>query len=190
MGTRPTSSGYLAHMFFFCNWYRTSRQNFQKSKNNLRKGSTWFNKVIVCAGLSSDLIIEQVLMRNKWWAHTWQGMTEQQDMLWLLSMSACAEVNQAMDNGLTGLTTNWGAEQRYNQHEASLWLEVLSSRERNPFSNDPSLQNISNGEYALSNVNVHTAQSVDNFILWMDWHLLGTPSSGRIKLSLLAWRLM
>ena len=51
------------------------------------------------AGLSSDLIIEQVLMRRMKTSGgltRGRGMTEQQRLIWLLSMPACAEVNKSM----------------------------------------------------------------------------------------------
>ena len=51
------------------------------------------------AGLSTDLVIEQVLMRSVKTSRgltRGRGMTEQQRTTWLLSMLACAEVNRAM----------------------------------------------------------------------------------------------
>ena len=48
------------------------------------------------AGLSSDLVIEQVLMRSlktSGGLTRGRGMTENQHLLWLLSEPACAEVN-------------------------------------------------------------------------------------------------
>ena len=51
-------------------------------------------------GLSSDLIIEQVMMRSLKAAVGYitrgRGMTEHQRLVWLLSTPACAEINQAM----------------------------------------------------------------------------------------------
>ena len=61
------------------------------------------------AGLSTDLVIEQVLMRS---LKTSGGLTrgrgfrEQQRLIWLLSMLACAETNRAMQE-LTGVKSNW-----------------------------------------------------------------------------------
>ena len=48
------------------------------------------------AGLSSDLVIEQVLMRSlktSGGLTRGRGMTENQRLLWLLSRPACAEIN-------------------------------------------------------------------------------------------------
>ena len=66
------------------------------------------------AGLSLDLIIEQVLMRS---LKTSGGltrrrrMTEQQHLTLLLSKPACADVNCAMQ-GLTGVSYNTGEENK------------------------------------------------------------------------------
>ena len=51
------------------------------------------------AGLSSDLVIEQVLMRSvkiTGGLTRGSGMDESQRASWLLSMPACAEINVAM----------------------------------------------------------------------------------------------
>ena len=64
------------------------------------------------AGLSSDLIIEQVLMRSlktSGGLTRGRGLTERQRLLWLLSMPACAEINQAMQE-LTGVNYNTGEQ--------------------------------------------------------------------------------
>ena len=49
------------------------------------------------AGLSSDLVTEQVLIRSvKTTGGLTRGMDELQRASWLLSMPACAEINAAM----------------------------------------------------------------------------------------------
>ena len=51
------------------------------------------------AGLSTDLFIEQVLMRSlktSGGLTRGSGMTERLRVIWLLSMPACAEMNRAM----------------------------------------------------------------------------------------------
>ena len=51
------------------------------------------------AGMSSDLIIEQVLMRSaKILGDLTQGkvMSETQCLIWVLSMPACANINEAI----------------------------------------------------------------------------------------------
>ena len=60
------------------------------------------------AGLSTDLVIEQVLMRSvksTGGMTRERGMSELQRTLWLLSMPACAEVNTAMQH-LTSVDFN------------------------------------------------------------------------------------
>ena len=50
-------------------------------------------------GHSSDLIIEKIMMRSlnsSVGLTRGRGMTEHQRLAWLLSMLACAEINQAM----------------------------------------------------------------------------------------------
>lgn len=50
------------------------------------------------AGLPMDLVIEQVLMRSLKTSGELtrgRGMTEQQRLIWLLSMPACAETNRS-----------------------------------------------------------------------------------------------
>lgn len=66
------------------------------------------------AGLLPDLIIEQVLKRSlktSGGLTRGRGMTEQQRLLWLLSMPACGEVNQSME-GLTGVNYNTGEQNK------------------------------------------------------------------------------
>ena len=57
------------------------------------------------AGLSTDLIIEQVLMmslKTSGGLTPGRGFTEVQRLVWLLSMPACAKVYQAMEE-VTGI---------------------------------------------------------------------------------------
>ena len=64
------------------------------------------------AGLSTDLVIEQVLMRSMKTSAgltRGRGMTEQQRLIWLLSMPVCAEINRAMLD-LTGVSYSTGEQ--------------------------------------------------------------------------------
>ena len=50
------------------------------------------------AGMPTDLVIEQVLMtsmKTSGGLTRGRGMTEQQRLIWLLSMPVCAEINRA-----------------------------------------------------------------------------------------------
>ena len=82
------------------------------------------------AGLSSDLIIEQVLMRSlktSGGLTRGRGMTEHQRMLWLLSRPACAEVNQAMQE-FTGVNYNTGEQNKDMTKERQVrdWKDTLT----------------------------------------------------------------
>lgn len=66
------------------------------------------------AGLSTDLVIEQVLMRSlktSGGLTRGRGFTEQQRLIWLLSMPACADTNRAMQE-LTGVKSNSGEQNK------------------------------------------------------------------------------
>lgn len=95
----------------------------------------------IWAGLSSDLIIEQVLMRSlktSGGLTRERGMTEHQRQLWLLSRPACAEVNQAMQE-LTGVNYNTVKDMTAARQTRD-WKNTLQYlQEQNPFSPDPSL---------------------------------------------------
>ena len=124
-------------------------------------------------GLSSDLIIEQVLMismetsggltRGRW-------MTEQQHLMWLLPMPACAEVNQAMQE-LTGVNYSTGKQNKDMRKaiQARDWKDTLAVVQYlqglNPFSNEPSMRNIATAVHAHPIINVDTARSVGAAIL-------------------------
>ena len=99
------------------------------------------------AGLYSDLVIEQVLMRSMKTSGgltRGRGMTEQQRLIWLLSMPACAEVNKSMLE-LTGVSYSTGEQnkdmtktrQEHDWKDTQTLLKYL--HERNPFTFDVSL---------------------------------------------------
>ena len=67
--------------------------SFTAGKHAIRRSDHFW------AGLSTDLVIEQVLMRSiktTGGLTRGRGMTESQRATWLLSMPACADVNGAM----------------------------------------------------------------------------------------------
>lgn len=172
---------YLQQMLNLKTEHPNVQQHFEEGLHVIRRSDRLW------AGLSPDLVIEQVLMRSMKTSGgltRGRGMTEQQRLLWLLSMPACAEVNQAME-ALTGVNLNTG-EQNQDMTEARLardWKDTLTVltylQERNPFKHDPSLCNIATGEHAHSNVNVDTAQAVGTAILRsMDGH---SPSEYTFK---------
>lgn len=93
------------------------------------------------ARLTTDLGLEQVLMKSMKMSggltRGW-GMTEQQRLIWLLSMQVCAEMNSAM-LGLTVVSYNTG-EQNKEISESRKNLEMKDTQtllnalaEQNPF---------------------------------------------------------
>ena len=127
----------------------------------------------LCAGLSTDFVIEQVLMKSMkscGGLTRGRGMTELQRATWLLSMPSCAEVNSAMQE-VTG-TSFTTSEQHKESMPARIErdhkdIEELKSylHNWNPFTSDPSLRNITSGVTADLSVNVDKANDVGLKIL-------------------------
>ena len=125
------------------------------------------------AGLSTDLVIEQVLMhsvKSTGGLTRGRGMVEHQRLVWLLAMPAYAEINRAMQD-LTRTRYETGeqnkdttqARQKCDMKDTQLILDGLV--ERSPFDDDPNLRSITSGIIADSNVNVDQAKDVGNNIL-------------------------
>ena len=99
-----------------------------------------------------------------------RGMTEQQRLTWSLSMTACAEVNKDMQE-MTGVGYNTGEQNKdmAKARQARDWKDthiVLNYlQERNPFTSDTILRNISTGVHAHNSVNVDKGKDVGNAIL-------------------------
>ena len=77
---------YLKRMSPLQDDYPKVYQHFQDGLHVIRRSDCYW------AGLSSDLVIEQVLMRSmktNAGLTRGRGMTEQQRLIWLLSMLAC-----------------------------------------------------------------------------------------------------
>ena len=118
-------------------------------------------------GLSTDLIIEQVLMRSLKSAGgltRGRGMTELQRAQWLLSAPAMAEVNHAMQE-FTGVSTYEDNNQHKETSKARLerdskdrdcFLDFL--RQRNPFIEENTLRNIETGVTGNDSVTVDKAK--------------------------------
>lgn len=134
------------------------------------------------AGLSADLVIEQVLMRSMKTSGgltRGRGMTEVQRVVWLLSHPLCSEVNNAMQQ-LTGVNYNTSEQhkdvtksrQAKDMTDTCELLEFLETR--NPFSDNKSLRNIATGVNADDRVNSDDARDVGDKILtsMVDKHVL------------------
>ena len=126
------------------------------------------------AGLSTDLVIEQCLMRSlksTGGLTRGSGMTERQRLTWLLSMPACAETNLAMQE-LTGIKYN-SSEQNKDMtksrqtRDMSDTVKVLNALMdgKNPFAQEPGLRNIINGVNAEDKVDVDKAREKGEKIL-------------------------
>ena len=124
------------------------------------------------AGLSSDLVIEQTLMRSlksSGGLTHGSGMTDEMRALWTMSTPITSEYNHAMQefNDLTYTTSEQhreSSEARIKRDHSDLEKikEKLSSC--TPFSPDPSLRNIVTGVVAKEEVNVHELETVGNEI--------------------------
>ena len=127
------------------------------------------------AGISTDLAIEQCLMRSlktSGGLTRGRGLTETQRLIWILSTPSCAEINSAMQN-FTGVTFTTSEQHKETSHarmtkDHSDIQELLQYLvQRNPFSTDgpKSLRNIATGVTAHPTVNWDNAKHVGQQIL-------------------------
>jgi len=120
------------------------------------------------AGLSTDLLIEQVLMRSvktTGGLTRGRGMSESQRSTWLLSTPICAEVNMALQDYTS---VQYGTSDQHKEQRAARQARdtddthklicYLSSKD--PFGNDPTLHSIATGITAGDSVNADQAASV------------------------------
>ena len=121
------------------------------------------------AGLSTDLMIEQVLMRSMKTSGLTRdrGMTEQQILTWLLAMTACAEINQRVNRAMQELSgakcsTNEQNKEtgKYRQRRdmKDTHTLLLTMSERNSFAESTSLRNIMTRVNATGDVDVCRAK--------------------------------
>ena len=135
---------------------KSQHTSFKLGKNVIRRSDRYR------AGLSSDLVIEQVLMRSikaTGGLTLLRGLTETQMLVWLLSMPVCAGVNCALQD-LTAVTYNTSdqhkeanrARQRRDSKDTEELLTCLQSR--NTFTDERCLRSISTGVTPDNEVNV------------------------------------
>ncbi len=137
-------------------------QHFENGLHVVRRSDRFW------AGLSSDLVIEQVLMRSMKTTGgltRGRGLSETQRLIWLLSMPACAQLNNAMQD-LTGITYET-SEQHKDLSQARQVRDCDDTHKlvnffqlRNPFSNIVTLRSITSGVNADGSVNVDNAHQV------------------------------
>ena len=125
------------------------------------------------AGLSSDLVIEQTLMRSlksTGGLTRGSGMTEDMHNLWTLSAPVTSEYNSAMQDftDMTYVTSPQhkdSTESRIKRDASDLEKIRLKLAACSPFTSDPTLRNIVNGIVAGPDVNVHDFESVGNTLI-------------------------
>ena len=125
------------------------------------------------AGISSDLTIEQVLMRSlktNGGLTRGKGFAESQRAIWVLAMPVMAEINSSMQESTNvDYYTNEQHKEcthsrlKRNNHDVVKLLSFLEKR--NPFSSGKELRNIVNGITALRNVNVENCRDIGEFIM-------------------------
>ncbi|CAG2195214.1 unnamed protein product [Mytilus edulis] len=125
------------------------------------------------AGISSDLAIEQALMRSiktTGRLTRGRGMSESQRALWILSMPDCAEINSAMMS-FTG--TKFYSSDQHKEDGVSRQKRDTKDRmifasfleERNPFIEEEGMRNIETGVSATSDVNTDRGKDIGLSIL-------------------------
>ena len=154
------------------------------------------------AGLSTDLVIEQVLMRSlksTGGLTRGRGMTENQRVQWLLSLPQCAETNEAMQkltdvNYATSDQHKELGHSRKDQDDKDVKTFFDFLLERSPFISDKTLRNIETGTTSDEKVNVDNAlnigldilksmenQDVDKFVFKKSKQAVTLGSKGNIK---------
>lgn len=129
------------------------------------------------AGLSTDLVIEQVLMRSL--KTRGSGMNEKQRVTWLLSTPACSQTSFAMQD-LVGVQCEHSEQnkdmsetrQKRDMKDTLVILKTLFSDGKNPFLQDSVLKNIMTGVNADESVDVDEARAKGEKILIM---MVGQP---------------
>ena len=125
------------------------------------------------AGLSSDLVIEQTLMRSlksTGGLTRGSGMTEDMRNLWTLYAPVTSEYNIAMQD-FTNLTYTTSpqhkdsTEARIKRDASDLEKIRIKLAACSPFTSDPALRTFVNGIVAGPDVNVHDFESVGNKII-------------------------
>ena len=161
---------YLQQMLQLENSHPDVYEFFTRGHHVIRRSDRFW------AGLSTDLIIEQVLMRS---LKSKSGLTrgtrmgERERPVWLLSMPACAEISAAMHFVTdTAFTTSEqhaqhkdvGKSRQERDHRDTL-LILKYLQDRSPFSGDAVLRSLSSGRTADADVNADKARRVGEDIL-------------------------
>ena len=147
---------YLQEMASLPNDHPDVHEKFMSGYHSVRRSDRFWG------GLSTDLIIEQVLIRS---VKTSGGLTRakgiNKQQVWLLSLPICTETNRVMQS-LSGVDICKAGMQCDLKDTVTV---LISLAERSPIAEDPSLRNIMTGVNADSNVNVDAAAEVGTKIL-------------------------
>ncbi len=149
-------------------------RKFQNGYHVIRRSNQFW------AGLSSDLVIEQTLMRSLKTCGgltRGSGMSEEQIALWTMSTPISAQYNAGMQE-FTNLSYST-SEQHKELTSARMSRDLLDLQKISskligcsPFSPEPSLRNIVNGVVAHELVNVHEYEEVARAIMH---NMIGKP---------------
>jgi len=142
-------------------------EQFKRGLHVIRRSNRYW------AGLSPDLVIEQVLMRSiktVGGLTRGRGMNENQRLVHLLSTRSCAQINMAMQNLTAVLSSSSDqhkemSEPRQDKDKNDIHKLLAFLEPRNPFDTDPSLRSIVTGVEANGSANVDQAQQVGDKIL-------------------------
>jgi hypothetical protein len=125
------------------------------------------------AGLGSDLVIEQVMMRalkSTGGLTRGTGFSDVQRAIWVLAMPACCEYNLGMQK--IAKTLYETSEQHKEEGKTRLVRDTKDTekvikrlQEVSPFTTDSSLRNVVTGVTADSTVNVHNLYSIGSEIV-------------------------
>lgn len=158
---------YLQNMNRLENEHPEVHKNFLKGFHVGRRSDRYW------AGLSQDLLIEQILMRtmkSTGGMTRGRGMNEVQRLVWLLSASSCSQVNLAMQEltSSTFITSEQHKDmsqtrQKKDMADTMKLLTFLTSQ--NPFEDNTTLRNIATGVTADDVVNAERAKEVGDKIL-------------------------
>ena len=150
---------YLQHMLYLGEDHPDVLKDFENGLHVIRRSDRYWG------GLSTDLVIEQVLMRSvkrQGGLTRGRGMSDSQRLVWLLSMPSCAQVNISMQT-LTGV--HYETSDQHKDMGKSRMQLLDAFKQWDPFKADTSLRGIVNGVIAGETVNVDQAKLVGERVL-------------------------
>ena len=142
-------------------------QYFQNGYHVIRRSDRYW------AGLSSDLVIEQVLMRSlksSGGLTHGRGLNETQRLVWILSSSVTSEVNLAMQE-LTSINYHASEQHvdisiaRFEKDVTDTYKLIEFLTQRNPFTDNPDLCSLVTGLTADEAINAECAKEVGSRVL-------------------------